>query len=149
MKTRRLLSLALVLGLVMVWPGPAPAQQTPSGEESQASEESQATGVYRDFSDILLPRELVVERDKSFIYDTASLTAGVLYLNGRVEVKSLTNFFAQSMVTDNWVLAARFLTPKVVLLFEKTNKRAIITITETTFTTHCEIWVAPFLGSVK
>ena len=103
-------------------------------------------GGYADFDDILLPDELSVDKGNSFVYDTDSFTAGVLHLEGRVEVKSLTRYFAKHMVQDNWILAAKFTSPRILLLFEKPNKRAIMIITESRLKTHVQVWVAPFLA---
>jgi len=118
-------------------------------EGAPSAPESAGAGKYYEFSDILIPHELKLERQKSFIYETAAFTAGVLRFSGRVEVKSLTDFFTESMRTDNWTLAAKFTTPEVVLLFEKPNKRAFIIISETTFATNAQVWVAPFMGVLK
>ena len=71
----------------------------------------------------------------------------MLSFTGRVEVSSLARFFTASMAKDNWVISARFTTPKVVLLFEKPNKRAMMYITDGTFSTRVEVWLAPFLGA--
>lgn len=137
--------LAICLSLTAPWPAwSAEGAEAVSGGASEKS-----NGIYLDFSDILLPRELKVNRDQSFVYDTSSFTAGVLYLEGRVEVKSLTSFFTQAMLRDNWVLAAKFTSPKIVLLFEKPSKRAIIMITDTPLKTQVQIWVAPFLAGGK
>ncbi|MBW1711530.1 MAG: hypothetical protein JRJ59_00060 [Deltaproteobacteria bacterium] len=150
----------LILALSLAWagvPGPVLAQsQSDSGSEMTLTEPEEqpqlpdkAPGRYFDFSDVLVPNELKLDRSKSFVYDTASFTAGVLNLEGRVEIKSLSRFFVESMTQDNWLLAARFTTPEIVLLFEKPNKRTIIHITETRFKTNVRIWVAPFMGRAK
>lgn len=117
-------------------PNPDPKPEEPSA-------------LYYDFDDVLIPKQLELKRDKSFVYDTASFTAGVLSFEGAVEIRSLTRFFVDAMNQDNWLLGAKFTHQEVFLLFEKTNKRAIIQITETRFKTHVRIWVAPFLGGPK
>ena len=105
--------------------------------------------LYYDFTDVLIPKQLDLKRDESFVYDTSSFTAGFLTFEGRVEVRSLTQFFVDAMTQDNWLLGAKFTHKEVVLLFEKPNKRTIMYITETRFKTKVRIWVAPFLGSKK
>lgn len=105
--------------------------------------------LYYDFSDVLVPKQLKLQRDESFVYDTSSFTAGFLTFEGRVEVRSLTQFFVEAMSQDNWLLGAKFTHKEVVLLFEKPNKRSIMYITESRFSTKVRIWVAPFLGSKK
>ena len=105
--------------------------------------------IYYDFSDVLIPKQMELQRDDSFVYDTSSFTAGFLTFEGRVEVRSLTRFFVDAMTQDNWILGAKFTHKEVVLLFEKPNKRTIMYITETRFKTRVRIWVAPFLGSKR
>ncbi|MBW2619065.1 MAG: hypothetical protein JRC92_09335, partial [Deltaproteobacteria bacterium] len=58
----------------------------------------------------------------------------------------LTRYFSKHMVQDNWILAAKFTSPRILLLFEKPNKRAIMIITESKLKTYVQIWVAPFLA---
>jgi hypothetical protein len=156
------LSLSLVLlGLCLVLAGPGspawaahPGAST-SSDRSDSSvpnpdpKPEEPSALYYDFDDVLIPKQLELKRDKSFVYDTASFTAGVLTFEGSVEIRSLTRFFIDAMNQDNWLLGAKFTHQEVFLLFEKTNKRAIIQITETRFKTHARIWVAPFLGARK
>jgi hypothetical protein len=163
------LALALSVGLVLA-AVPALAQHTATesgpgergprhpgdskGEVGQPAQVRQSPqekvkGVYYDFPDVLIPSLLELDREKSFVYDTASFTAGVLQFKGRVEVRSLAAYFVEAMTNDNWVLAARFTSPEQLLLFEKPNKRCMIFINETTMTTHVQTWVAPFLGKAR
>lgn len=129
---------------------PAAAADTKPAAADTALDEGPSPGLpgtYYDFPDVLIPREMDLVREESFVYDTPTLSAGLLVFTGRVKVKSLSNFFIQSMSRDNWLLGARFTSPKVVQLYEKDNRRALIVITESTFTTRVEVWVAPYLGS--
>jgi hypothetical protein len=101
-------------------------------------------GRYYDFEDILIPNELKLDAKKTQIFQSPNLVAGVLVLDGYVEVKSLVNFFKDAMVRDNWQAKGNFkLPPKTILLFEKRNKRAVFFIEETMFNTHVEIWMIP------
>jgi hypothetical protein len=101
-------------------------------------------GRYYDFEDILIPNELKLDSKKSQIFQSPNLAAGVLVLDGYVEVKSLINFFKDAMARDNWQIRGNFkLPPKTILLFEKRNKRAVFFIEENIFNTHVEIWVIP------
>jgi hypothetical protein len=99
---------------------------------------------YYDFEDILIPNELKLDIDKSKIFQSPNLMAGVLVLNGYVEVKSLNNFFKDAMVKDNWQAKGNFqLPPRTVLMFEKKNKRCVIFFEESKFNTHVEVWMIP------
>jgi hypothetical protein len=99
---------------------------------------------YYDFEDIQIPNELKLDSKKSRVFQSPNLMAGVLVLNGYVEVKSVNNFFKDAMLKDNWLSKGNFqLPPKTVLLFEKKNKRCVIFIEETMFNTQIEVWVIP------
>jgi hypothetical protein len=99
---------------------------------------------YYDFEDIQIPNELKLDTKNSRVFQSPNLIAGVLVLDGYVEVKSLNNFFKDAMAKDNWQAKGNFkLPPKTVLLFEKKNKRSVFFIEETMFNTHVEIWMIP------
>src|SRR4030042_2769268 len=99
---------------------------------------------YYDFEDIQIPNELKLDAANTKIFQAPTYVAGVLVLNGYVEVKSLVNFFKDSMVKANWISKGNFkLSPKTILLFEKKNKRSLIIIEETMFNTHVEVWNIP------
>ncbi|MBA4394208.1 MAG: hypothetical protein C0407_11710 [Desulfobacca sp.] len=101
-------------------------------------------GIYYDFEDIQIPNELKVDIKNTKIFQTTNLVAGVLVLDGYVEVKSLITFFKDSMGRDNWQIKGNFrLPPKTVLLFEKKNKRSVFFIEESMFNTHAEVWLIP------
>ena len=99
--------------------------------------------VYYDFADVLVPRELKIDKDSSFVYQTPGFVGGVLSLKGRVEVNSLINFFKRNMVKDNWTLISSFKAPRTIMLFHKENRWCVINISEREFSTRAEIWVAP------
>ncbi len=121
------------------WIRPAASQQT-----SQA--ENEAAPLYYDFADILLPRELKVDKKASFVFRTPGLSAGVLALKGRVEGGSLIAFFENNMAKDNWQPVSSFKSPRTMMLFKKENRWCVINITEKEFNTHVEVWVAPTIA---
>jgi len=103
-----------------------------------------ANARYFDFDDIQIPNELSKNADKSKIFQTANMTAGVLVFEGNVEVDSLIAFFKGTMSRDNWQMKGFFrLPPKSALLFEKKNKRSIIMIEDSTFSTRVDVWTIP------
>ena len=99
--------------------------------------------VYHDFGDVLIPKDLKVDRKSTFVYQTAGFAGGVLSLKGRVDLTSLVDFFDRNMVRDNWNLVSRFKSPRTIMLFHKENKWCVISISEGDFSTYVEIWVAP------
>jgi len=101
---------------------------------------------YYDFGDVLVPKELKIDKDSSFVYKAPGFSAGVLALKGRVEVGSLCTFFEDNMAGDNWKLISAFKSPRTIMLFQKQNRWCVINITDGDFTTYVEIWVAPSIG---
>jgi len=119
---------------------------TVDSEQAVMEEEAEPSPIYYDFGDVLIPLELEVDRDSSFIYHAPGFTAGVLVLSGRVEASSLIRFFENNMAKDNWQLVSSFKSPRTIMFFNKANRSCIINITEKSFSSEVEIWVAPTLN---
>jgi len=98
---------------------------------------------YYDFEDILIPDEMKLDKEKSFVYETPLLKAGILVFSGRVEVTSLIQFFKENMVKDNWKLLNSFKYKGYLMNFQKPDKSCMISIVDGTFSTSLEIWVGP------
>jgi hypothetical protein len=98
---------------------------------------------YYDFRDVLVPKELKMDKSSSFVYTAPGFSAGVLALNGRVDAGSLCAFFEENMAKDNWKLIVSFKSARTIMLFQKENRWCVINITDGKFTTDVEIWVAP------
>ena len=115
------------------------------GGESSASAKKDKGPVplYYDFGDVLIPSELKVDKDASFVFRTPGFSAGVLALEGRVEINSLIDFFNNNMNKDNWKLVSYFKSRRTIMLFNKENRWCVINITEGGFNTYTEIWVSP------
>ena len=108
-----------------------------------------ASPLYYDFGDVLVPSELKVNPNDSFVYRTPGFSAGVLVMKGRVEMTSLIAFFENNMSKDNWQPISSFKSPRTIMLFQKENRWCIINISEREFNTHVEIWVAPTTGEAR
>ena len=98
---------------------------------------------YYDFGDVLVPKQLKVDKKSSFVYETSGFSAGVLVLKGRVETNSLISFFERNMVNDNWKIISSFKSEQTLLLFQKAQRWCVITIVDGTYNTNVKIWVAP------
>ena len=111
-----------------------------------STKEQKAKGnhpLYRDFGDVLVPSELKINKELTFVFETSGFTAGVNAYKGRVKVHSLIKFFKSSMVKDNWRTLGIFKSsPLSIMLFQKENRSCMIKIIEG-FNTSVEIWVAP------
>ena len=118
---------------------------------SASATDAGASPKYYDFGDVLVPEELSVDKDDSFIVKTPGFSAGVIIAKGRVERNSLINFFENNMVKDNWPLVASFKSPRTMMLFHKENRWCVISITDRNleYNTHIEIWVAPSIDGFQ
>lgn len=113
------------------------------GESPSAQKDQGPVPLYYDFGDVLVPSELKVDKNSSFVFRTPGFSAGVLALKGRVEVNSLIDFFNNNMAKDNWKLVSYFKSRRTIMLFNKENRWCVINITEGDFNTFTEIWVSP------
>ena len=141
------LCIGIVICLIFLITGCSTLPSERSSSESlEASRQKDKTGpLYYDFGDVLIPRELKVDRKSSFIYTTSGFSAGVLVLKGRVEIGSLISFFEKNMAKDNWRLISSFKSSRTIMLFQKQNRWCVINITEG-LNTRTEIWVAPTMN---
>lgn len=117
-------------------------------DRSAATAEAENKGPspqYFDFGDVLVPPELEVDKESSFVYRTPGFSAGVLVMDGRVEMNSLFDFFRNNMAKDNWVNVSSFKSPRTIMLFQKENRWCVINMTDKQWNTDVEIWVAPTL----
>ncbi len=116
---------------------------TAAAVSEPAPEPRKTTAVYYDFEDVLLPVELTVLQDKSMIVSTPGFTSGILMLRGRVDRRSLINFFNSNMRKDNWTMVSQIASPNIaILVFEKSMKSAVISIKNEHIYTYVEVGVA-------
>lgn len=127
-------------------PASGKAASTPQSNVDNSGKQAKATvGRYYDFDDIQVPNQLKLNKEKSILFKVGNFKAGLLSFSDNLEVESLINFFIESMTRDNWMLKSSFKYPRVALFFAKQGKTCVIHITEHTFSTEVEIWVAPAL----
>ena len=102
--------------------------------------------VYYDFGDVLLPKELKIDKDESFVFNSPGVTAGVLTLSGHVDSSSLINFFENKMPADGWYLISSIKAPRTKMLFRKESRWCVISIRDGQLSTSVEVWVAPTMA---
>lgn len=115
-------------------------------ESADFQDKGFAPPIYYDFGDVRLPEELKVNNKASFVYRTSGFSAGVLVLEGSVEMYSLISFFENSMSNEKWEFVSSFKSPRTIMIFKKEGRWCIISITERKFSTLVEIWVAPTIS---
>lgn len=122
---------------------------TSSSITSTTSTTAKRKTVYYDFGDILLPSQLSVNDNESFVFTTEGLTAGVLSLKGRLTAKSLISFFSNKMPVDGWQMINKFVGQRNMMLFKKQTRYCTITIDEGRLATIVELWVAPNMAETS
>ena len=128
----------MVLGLS----GCASMKGNAAGADADASANTNDP-IYYDFGDVLVPRQMKVDKNASFVFRTPGLSAGVLSMKGRVDGHSLITFFETNMANDNWSLVSAFKSFRNIMLFKKESRWCVINITEKSVYTYLEIWVSP------
>ena len=115
-----------------------------------AKKDKSQAHLYYDFEDVLLPKQMKLDKKSSFVLKTPGVSAGVLVLKGWIDVNSLIKFFENNMAKDNWNLLTSFKSSRTIMLFKKETRWCVINITDREFGgTHVEIWVAPTLGEIN
>jgi hypothetical protein len=102
----------------------------------------------REFDDVLIPREMDINKDASAIYRREGMSAGLLRLSGRVETGSLVRYFQNNMASEGWRPIGQFRSPQSLMLFQKGNRMAVIAIEDADFQTFADVWVVPLNESI-
>ncbi len=137
----------IIVVLIFLFSGCAYFPKQDDAELGDLQDKGFAPPIYYDFGDVRIPEELKVDNKSSFVFRSADSSAGVLVLEGRVEIYSLIGFFESSMVNDKWTFVCSFKSPRTIMIFKKHNRRCVINITKRPFSTFVEVWVAPTVES--
>lgn len=97
----------------------------------------------REFDDVLIPREMDIDKESSMIYRREGMSAGLLRLAGRVETTSLMRYFQNNMANEGWRLISQFRSPQSLMIFQKGNRMAVIAIEDGDLETFADVWVVP------
>lgn len=115
----------------------------PAQGSGDGASNAETASFYYDFDDILIPREMELDIEESFIVETPAAKSGLMVFNGMVEIRSLTDFFINNMTKDNWSMRSAFRSNRTILVFEKADRFCVMNITNERFNTLLEIWVSP------
>jgi hypothetical protein len=102
----------------------------------------------REFEDVLIPREMDIDKASSAIYRREGMSAGLLRLAGRVETTSLMRYFQNNMANEGWRPISQFRSPHSLMLFQKDNRMAVIAIEDGDIETFADVWVVPLNESI-
>lgn len=103
----------------------------------------------REFEDVLIPREMDIDKSSSAIYRREGMSVGLLRLFGRVETTSLMRYFQNNMANEGWRLISQFRSPQSLMLFQKGNRMAVIAIEDGDLDTFADVWVVPINESIE
>jgi len=143
---RKLIVLAFLVFLMSI-SGCAYFQKSTLREPEKGQKEGPGLNqVFYNFPDIPIPKELELVSDKSFIYESPSIKAGVLLLRGNVDVDSLQNYFKVNMSKNGWRFVNSFRFKDITMNYAKEDKTCTIKISREGFTTDVEISVGPQVG---
>jgi hypothetical protein len=134
---RALLCSIAVLGLFSL-SGCAGMNLGGQGAESPIQE---APYFAHEFSDLLIPKELHWNRDKSMFVRTESFAGGVLHYSGRVDLDSVADFFSNTMVKNGWKMVGSAKYKNVLLAFVKPDKTCTIIIGESDLRYRTEVHI--------
>jgi len=118
-------------------------ESTTSSGPAAATAAADNTPLYYDFGDVMLPRELKVDKSDSFVMNNGGTTSGKLVLKGGIDSNSLIKFFENKMPVDGWRQMGYFRSAQSIMLFEKKSRWCVVLVTEGRLSTLVEIWVAP------
>jgi hypothetical protein len=108
-------------------------------EKAPAKPEAAAKNLpdVREFGDILVPREMNIDKESSAIHSRDGMSVGLLRLAGRVEQNSLIRYFQNNMANEGWRQLSLFRSPHSLLVIEDGD-----------FETFADVWVVPMNESI-
>jgi hypothetical protein len=100
--------------------------------------------VFYTFPDVPIPKELTLNTQRSFIYETQTIKAGVLVLTGsNVDMLSLESYFRANMAKNGWRFVNSYKYNDLILNFAKEDRSCNIRMNHDSFSTTVEIWIGP------
>jgi hypothetical protein len=135
--------MALGLAACASFGGSSDRSRHEAGGSGQQMVDDENPNYYYDFEDVIVPGDMKLEKDQSFVVETMQAKTGVLTFAGRVDSASLADFYKNNMGKDGWRLRSIMRSKRSVLVFEKGDKDCVILITDAPMDTVLEIWVAP------
>ena len=100
------------MALVLFLAACSSTPKTTDGSDAKEKNDKDAP-LYYDFGDVLVPRELKLDINSSFVYHTSGLTVGILAFKSKVERNSMIDFFKNNMIKDNWKPVGTFNSPRI------------------------------------
>ena len=71
-------------------------------EKGPAKPEPQRLPDQREFDDVMVPRDMDIDREASAIYRRDGASIGILRMSGRIELSSLMRYFQNNLGNEGW-----------------------------------------------
>lgn len=97
----------------------------PPGEEQK--EEQKVEKSYR-LTDVPVPGKFKMDRDKTFIYESGSIKAGIITYTGRAKLEALVDFYKKNMPEYEWEMVSIFEHNDVTIVYSKEGWRCNINL---------------------
>ncbi len=136
-------TVVILLCLLFAFAGCETFNKASTKEEPAKPRYDVVNQTFYGFPDVPVPKELKLDNNRSFIYETQALKVGVLVLSGNVELESLENYFKVNMAKNGWKFVNSFKFKDVALNFVKDDKTCNIRMSREVFTADVEIWIGP------
>jgi len=113
-------------------------------DTKQTQKSETVNQVFYGFPDVPVPKELTYLSEKSFVFETPNVKAGIMVFDGNVDMQSLENYFRIYLPKNGWRFVNSYRYKDVILNFVKEDKTCNIKMSKGTFiNTEVEIWVGP------
>ncbi len=96
---------------------------------------------YGHFSDIPIPVDMEKDMKNTKVVFYNDNVSGIEIYEGRVEINSLSAAMEHNLLKNNWTLIAKEYDEKIMQIYQKDNRFAIITFYNQTLTTGMDVWV--------
>ncbi len=100
----------------------------PSSLPEEKTPEEMTTAKKLRFSDVPVPKDMVLDVDNSFIFETELTRVGLLKYSTRIPADELVSYFKQELPLNDWNLVNILEYGRKQMVFEKGEETLIITI---------------------
>jgi hypothetical protein len=97
----------------------------------------------RELDDVMVPRDMDIDREASAVYRRDGASIGILRMSGRIDQSSLMRYFQNNLGNDGWRQISVMRAPQSLMVFQKANRMAVIALSEDYLTTYADLWVVP------
>jgi hypothetical protein len=98
----------------------------------------------REFDDVMIPRDMEIDKEASAVYRREGMSLGILRMSGRVDGSSLLRYFQNNMTAEGWRQVSMLRAPQSLMVFQKANRMAVLAVDDSDMmATYADLWVVP------